>query len=367
MEILLEKSSINLPRLRRTIHKITSTELSKLVEPCYYPSLKKYYFELLHACGLKEQDVKEFSRRFWAGRKEQKWLLHRDPISMFYIFLMNYLLSQRDQVAYSSLMTFFGIRHYTNLMNKQIKHCNPTVFKYTLEKLAKTHLFVREKTIPNALYFLSKEMQKKYTNDVREANHDNISKFITEYRHRISQSIKKFAEVYYKLSKEGVSIKEPYEGEENEHQYQQLERTSRTVNEIVKKITVYKVVDKKAIEDARRLTRISTSLATMISNQLTDIGYSDYIKIVLELFLRDLKDVSSICGTEYFNYVRSLMAVRRTSAKVNFKQQVSILLIKVLQDLDYEDKFNKLTKQTQFLTNLYLAYYTTMVLRNTIC
>ena len=61
------------------------------------------------------------------------------------------------------------------------------------------------------------------------------------------------------------------------------------------------------------------------------------------------------------------MAVKRTKSTVYFKQRVNILLLKVLEDVKFKNRFESLTSQTKSLINLFLAYYITMVLRNTIC
>ncbi len=368
MEILLSKADIDLPKLRKKIYTIVGTEISSLSEPCYYPSLKKYYYELLHICKLKEVDIKDFVKRFYKGTPAAKWKLQRDPISNFYIFIMYVFLSKKQINSYRSTMLLYNIRQYTNLMNKQMKFCNKDVFKYALEHLAKTHLFVREKTIPNSLFFLSKEMERHYTKGIQESSVEKVILFITVCRTRISQSIKSFAELYYRSSKESLGMRQPDDDEEkNESQRQQIEKSSRVINDVVRKITVYKVIDKKAIEEAKTITKIRSSLATMISGNITDVKYADNLKSILELFVRDLKGVSYLCGDDFHAYVRSLMAVKRTKSLVYFKKQINELLLSVIKKLNYEKTYNTLTKQTQSLINLYLAFYITIVIRNTIC
>ncbi len=368
MQDLLEKSDINFTLLKRFIHRTTAFELSNLSEPCYYPSLKKYYYELLYICKLKEADTKAYAKRLYKGRPEAKWKLHTDPISNFYIFLMYVLLKRRDITAYKSMMIFYVIRNYTNLMNKQIQYCNPEVFRYALEHLAKTHLFVREKTIPGSLYFLSNEMDRIYNSGLKEGSVDIISKFITQCRTRVSQSIKSFAELYYKSSEEGLGIRQPYEDEADDGRQQQLlDKTSRVISEIIKNITVYKVVDYKAIDKARSLTKIRASLATVIAKNVTEVKFSDNIKLILELFVKDITSVDQLCGEGFYNFVRSLMSIKRTNQKIYFKQQINVLLIEVINKLEYQDDFSKLTKQTQSLVNMFLAYYLTIFMRNVTC
>ena len=96
METLLEKSKINKRTLSQKIHSIVGNELSQLSQPCYYPSMKKYYYELLHLCGLTEKDVNEFSSTFYKDTKFNSFKLQRDPITNFYIFLYWYFVKNKD-------------------------------------------------------------------------------------------------------------------------------------------------------------------------------------------------------------------------------------------------------------------------------
>jgi len=367
MEELLKKAKINDSKLNSLVVRIVSKELSNLAEPCYYPELKKYYYELLYICQLKETDIKAFVKGFWAGMPQAKWHLQTDNVAMFYLFLTWYMLKTKNKTGYFAMSAFIGIRYYTNQMHRQIKTCNPRVFKLTLERLSKTHLFSREKTVSNAIIFLSKQIQKKWADGLLAQDKDIISKrWIQEYRGRLSQSIKKFAELYYRLHESGEGIRQPYEDGDGATLYKDIERTTIVVNETIKKITVYKHVDTKAINDARNISKISAALATSLAKSLTDTKYSDEIKIVLESFLLDVKSVKELCGHEYIAYVKKLMAIRRSN-KPNFKFYVHVLLLLLLKDIRHTKKYESLTKQTQFLIDTYLAYYVTMVMRNIIC
>lgn len=366
MEILKNQSQIDLNKLKRTLHKIAAAELSGLSEPCYYPTLKKYYYELLYICKLKEKDVTQYVTRFYKGTPASQWKLHRDPISNFYIFLMKTLYKSRQVAAYKSMMIVYIIRNYTNLMHKQMQFCNEDVFKYALENLTKTHLFSREKTIPGALFYLADQMDKRHGISIQNGSIPGITAFITECRTRVSQSVKSFAEIYYKASKEGLAIHKPNDDDDS-IQHQQLEKSSRVINDIVKNFTVYKVIDAKAVNDARTLTKVRASLATSISKGVTDIKHVDNIRLILELFVKELSQVGHLCGDQFFKNVRGLMSVKRTKSKVYFKQQNNLLVSLIIKDIGFDKEYNNLTKQTQSLINLYMAYYLTITMRNSIC
>jgi hypothetical protein len=368
MDILLQKANIDERKLKTYLVQIVANDLTNLSEPCYYPKIKVHYYQILHLCDLTEKDIKEFVERFYRETEagEKKWLLQQNPYSNLLIFLMHYFLSKKDQTAYSSAITYYVITMYTNLMYINLKYCNPDVFRYTLEHLNKTHLFIREKTISGSLFHMAREMQRRWTSSFLKADPETIVKFITECRHRISQSVKSFVKLYYKAKEEGLGFKSPDEGETGE-EYQPLDKRGELIDKVSKKITLYKEIDRAAIDDARKITKIRESLATMIVHELSNLEYTDDIKLILELFLKNLKEVHTICGKEFYQYIRSLMAVKKTTQKVFFKQQVGFLLEKILTKLDYIESYKKFTSQTQFFILSFLAFYITLVFRHYMC
>ncbi len=368
MEILLKTASVNEQKLKRLTSKIVAFELTNLSEPCYYPELKKYYYELLHDCGLTEQDVKQFVKRFYVNHPAAKWALQSDPITNFYIFMMHYFILNKDYATYNIIMVLHTLRNYSNRMHLHFKYCNKDVFRYTLEHIAKTHLFSREKTIPNALYFLSGELSKKYKDIIKIATVDGISKFITESRHRVAQSLKSFAELYYKCEKEGLAYKQPIEDEEGREISKETSMKGvKIIDDTIKKIVIYKKEDVKAKEIARKLTKVNSKLADQIVHTMMDIKYSDNIKIICELFIKDITNVKNLCGSNFFKYVKRLMAIKKTNQKIYFKQQINVLVVKIIDELDYTEKYKSLSSQSQFLINLFTSLYITLVLRHLVC
>ena len=369
MEQLLAKVKITDSQLKSHLTRVVAKNLSSLAEPCYYPEVKKHFYEFLKMTGLTEKDIKEFTKRRWRGRKEARFAIHNDSIANFYVFLMQYFLQKRDKTAYKYLMVFYMIRHYANLMHKTFKFCNEDVFKYALEVLNKTHLFSREKTISNALFYIAGEMVRRWTKGLRSNDPDAISRFMQDSRTRVSQSMKSFAQTYYKAADEGVAMKtedEPSD-EDNNYQLKSAEKGVKLADEITKKITVYRLSDRKSQEMARRLAKVNASLATQIVSKLNNTKYSDNLRVIYRLYIKDIPNAKSLCGSDYESYVRQLMSIKRTRMKIYFKQQINLLLMNLLDEIDYKDKYSKLTSQTQYLINLFLAYYLTMILKNSVC
>lgn len=370
MDELLNKIPTNLAPLKKYIVSVTARELSALSAPCYYPKTKKFYFELLNLLKITPKEFKDFVKRNYKGTKAEKWLLPNDPATNSLIFIMHLFLKKRDQSAYSATLVYYMIIQYSRLMHKQMKYCYEETFKYTLDNLTRTHLFFREKTIPNSLFYLSNALRKSFTKDILNWDKDRIIAFIIEARTRISQSVKSFAKSYYKNRKEGSMIKtqnEETDDDANAYQYKVLERGQKIVDEVTKKITVYKVIDKKAFDEAKRISKVKTSIATLIANEVTNEKHFNNIKIVLKLFIKDATSVDMICGKSYYTFVKKMMAVKRTSAQLYFKAQINILVQEILQDIKLIEVYKKYTSQTQFIINSFLAFYLTSILRNTLC
>jgi hypothetical protein len=371
MDEILKNIPTDLTQLRRYIVGKAAAELSALSTPCYYPKTKKFPYDILHVLKITEKDFKEFIKRNNKGTKAEKWLLPNDLGTVLLIFVMYLFLKKKDRAAYSATIIYFLIVQYSRLMHKQIKYCYEDTFKYTLDNLTRTHLFSREKTIPNSLFYLSNALQSSFTKDIASWDKERIFIFMSEARSRISQSIKSFAESYYKNRKEGIAIKtqseETEDNDTNIYQYKVLQRGQRVVDEVTKKITIYKTVDKKAFEDAKQISKAKTSISTLICNEVANEKYFNQVKILLQLFVKGLTDVKMVCGNEYYDYIKKLMALKRTTAQIYFKAQVNILLQEILKNLKLLEVYKKYTSQTQFIISSFLAFYITSIFRNTIC
>ena len=373
MEILQAKMKPNYPALKRYITRIAAKEFSALVEPCYFPKTKIFTYEVLALLGLKNKDIKEFIIRNYKGTKAEKgFLLWKDVGTNLLILVMHLFLKKRDKAAFSSTLLYYMIIHYSRLLHISLpKYCDIDTFRYTLDNLTRTHLFFREKTIPGSLFYLTKQMIKRFTDDIREWDKDGLISFISVSRHRISQSVKSFAEKYYRYKEQGAILKTHDEEPDVEGnvrpQPQPFEKGQKIVDKVTKKITTYRVLDRKAFEEARKISKVKTSVATIIADNLSNDQYFNNIKIALQLFVKDIKNVDMICGDDFYAYVKRLMKVKRTKAKLYFKAQINILLKQVLKDAKYLETYNKYTSQTQFIINTFLALYISLMMRNTLC
>lgn len=361
-EQLLLNADIDIVRLKSIFNRIEQEGI-KLSEPCYFPETREYCLELREACGLNQQNIDDFIERTWGGRKEKKWQATSDEITLFFIWLMWCGLRQNDLAIFRSALISHMIRQYGNLLRKYFIFCDPDVFMDTLDNLTKTHLFCREGTILGALYYLNGEVENKFIEGIGAWDLDKISAFITESRGRLNQSLKGFAKSYYKNKKKREQQNEQEVGASP------LDRVEQLTSEVTKWICIEGHIDQQALDYARKISGIRMSTATALVNELSKVHYSGDVRLILELFLKDLPSIGRICEQTGFliKYTGALMRVKRTIKPVYFKQKVQELLLKIVKQIQYEKTFNSLTNQTRFLHSKFLAYYLTMVSKNLYC
>lgn len=366
MDTLLEKSKIDDRKLYKFIKTTSMQELSNLSEPCYYPKFRKYKSELLRFVGLSEKDLKEFPKRFYKGTKWSKFQLHNDDYTNLLLFIMHYFLKNNNELGFSTTLLFYNIRQYSNVIHKLLRYCNEEIFKYSLENLPNIHLFKREKTIGNAIYFLSKQYSKTYKDSIKNQDVDKIGKFIQESRHRINQSLKSFVKVYYKAHEEHESFQRPIEisGEEIEVP---VKRGEVLIDKFVKKITVYKQYDRNALDESLKESKIKKDSAVELVKELGNNKYNERLNIVLKLLLYKIRDLDTLCSDEFKEYVRKLITIKRTREKIYFKQQINELLIDILKSLNKYDDYEKMNNRNKFFINMFLAYYISLSFKNYIC
>lgn len=371
MEEILKKIKYT-PDLQKLITRLAATEISAISQPCYFPPLKKAYNEMLMEIGLTDQDVKAFIHRMLSETTSADFKIMRDPATILLLLIMHIFIKKKNNAGLTDALVYHMVRQYSHVMNRQFpKYCTPAVFSYALNNLTKTHLFVREKTIANSLVYLAKEVLRRFAPTLQKWDVEQLVQFVYISRHRISQSVKSFAETYYQADKEGYGIKtqiEPTEDEEgSSFQHQIIERGKKSIDDVSKKITIYRYVDKNALEFSLEFTKIKLEIANSIIREMAHPQYAEEIRMMLTLYIKKMEEKNELCGRRYLEYVRSLMVIKRTTEVVYFKKYVVDLLKHLLKNAKLLNLYNSATNQSQFNLAVFLAIYITSVFKNSIC
>lgn len=369
---LINKSSIDKSKLKQYLIKRIAFYLNALSEPCAVPSAKTDYYEILNLCHLTESEIKKSMNDFYLGTKFSTYQVIKRPEFYILTFLMYFFLNENDYYGFSLSMKMFAIRTYLNLIHRSFpRFCNPEVFRATLERLNKIHLFIREGSIPNSIIYLSTQTEKRYNKGIKRGDPDEVGAMIQELRTRISQSVKSMAELYYDILAKGElfkSYEEKIEDDEGEKiQLQSQQKDVQIANDIVQKICVYKTIDYNIKNESQKLARGINGLSIIIISEMTDLKYSDNIRSIILVILRELiENKVNICDEkEYVEFLRNKVGVKRTVKTIFLKQQLMILLEKILEEKKYTEVLEN--QQTKFVFCLFLAYYLGLILKKRLC
>jgi hypothetical protein len=357
MNQLLSIARINDSELKSILIRIRGGELLRLSEPCYYPNLGKFDLQLIHATGLNEQDIKDFVERTWRGRPQEKLKSFRD--ASFLVWLMWYCLTQNDVPGFKSVLIYQMIKQYRKLYKRYFRTiCNLNVFILALNRLSKSHLFSGEGAIPGAISYLSNDLAQKFEQGIKDWDLDEISKCIAESRSRLNQSFRTFANLYYAILKTPGEYRIPST---------QVNSPIPTLREEVLQYVATQICmggykDQQAIDEAKKNTKISGSMAIALvdelSNGTTSTRYFDILKYILTTLL------ASPLSALIDDIVTRLMSIKRTTKSVSFKKEIQDLTSVLAENSGRKQEFRSLTPQTQFRVSKFLAYYIARVLRN---
>lgn len=354
---------LNSTELHMYMLKKAGNELQYLVEPCYYPRISDIFKELLHKTKSNEKDLLKYAKKKYFNPtwklKDPKLL--QDSQTILLVLIAQDFCKRNDYSGAIAAFNILALRYYTNTLHKHIKYCNPNYFRSALENLSHNHLFNTRKTIGSAIMYLSGEVFKRYQNDMIKDNGEEIVNMIYYLRTRIAQSVRSFANHYYKISEAGGATRQVNEEIPESDNTEQKIRIE--ASKLSKNITVYASVDSKAINGAQNLTRFNRKLATTYIDALMDTKYTEKIELLLFLFMKELPAIKTT-QNEYIETSKKLMSIKVSKKPVFYKKVLSEIHDGVITDLALTHKFEALSAQSKHISKSYLSYYFALTVFN---
>lgn len=365
-------AEINLPELHRFILNKISVEFSNMVENCYYPKIADIYRELLYMTHTNEKDLRKYSKEKYLTvfSYSGKFQLLHDPYTTLLIIIIQEFLKKKDFAAAQAAFHLFSLRYYTNSFHKMTtpagsrkSFCNKPAFQSALESLSKNHMFVKQKTIPNAIMYYSVNVMKTHLNNLMTDNAAGLFKMIYSLKTTIMQSMRSFAKAYYEEYERGNISNEKEDGSQNVDQSHEI-KLKNFISQIASDICIYGKVDTTAALNASQLLKFNKKLSIEYSQKLTIPQFKDDIETALYLILKDSKDISHIKSTEFLDYVQKLMSIKVTKAEVYFKKSIDNIHNGIINLLGLHPWYDKLSIQSKAISRNFVAYYLVFYLRN---
>lgn len=351
----LKNTPIEIRSVNRTLANITGTEFSKLMSPCYYPKMVKYWLELKDATGLDESKIKMFYKGFTNQYITQFRVISNDITTLIILGIIYY--SRIKEMETVKLFYYLlAIRFYSNLVHRNFKYCKEETWELTLQQLSQKHLYKIQNGMSNSLMYLANvELQKQFsTLSKKEMTEVELLEIVYALRHRISQSMRSFTVKYYQLDADKEGKVSTSVGDE------ELSNITLLVDKISSSICTYNQIDKIALIKALNTTGIIKDVGIKLIEEMSSVEYKDKIRFILILMNRIVETKEWCLDSKRSNLVRKIIADKIKINKYSIKSQI----LELVNEIDQQHSARNINKNqvVGFITN-----YLTLYVRNRNC
>lgn len=335
-------------KLYRNISKVVGNEIASVGTACYYPKLIKYYPDIRSDLGINDAQIKEFKLQM--TDYYQKMSILTDKQTLMSLIAMIYFIRRRKPEITKVFMEYLAIKFHSSVMHKLFpKYCNDDAWLLALDKLSHKHLYRVHKGIPSTVQYIAGAVLKRYTSKLRSNNlkdHD-LLQMVYELRTRLSQSMRSFAESYYRI------MEEPEKGKDTE------DKLVGIADKISMMITTYGNADKTALAQSIMKSKLRKEYAMTLISEIGDPEFREKIKFVIVLMNR-LVPLKNICKeSQRLTLIRKIISNQKVD---RYSPRDSIL--EIIQDTRSAYMLNSLNKD-QLVS--FISHYLTLYLKGRIC
>lgn len=337
--------------------RINSSELSKIDIPCYYPKINRYYLDV-HYISLKPtiSDYNNFRNQLGKFKNAK---LVQDKFNTLILMLLTHSIINNNKELFYQINTFLAIKFYSSLIHIYFpKFCSSMLWNEAISRISHRNLLKTKKTISNFVKYIADSVAEKYISKLfTKANYFSFKKSINEYilfeyfivlRHRLAQTIKAFAKIYYKIQKEVKGIRKAKD-EEVPIEERLIDRAISLIADMCNTGDIYE----KALQISCRRTAIKEEIAKNIISEILVPENINKIKLILYIYTKKAGD-DILCKEKGIIYYSSLIEknIKITAGEYNVNNILKDLYINTHSYNLYKIQQNKVLK----LIFLYILY-----------
>lgn len=352
----LSNRAINETQINRSISKMVGSEFSYLSRTCYYPKLIKYKEDISRLTQITDNDIKEF-RDSLSPQYRSFSILNEKYTVMLLLAQLHF--AQKKRITVSELFFYMmAIKFYSSVLHKGLpKFCSDDIWNRSLETISPKHLFKSRNGIPNAIDYLTKIIFKKYKPMITKNKIDEhtVFRMVYELRHRLSQSTKSFAGVYYKIA-EDVQ-KKKLKDEKGQEEITDLQLAS---DKISMSICTFGQIDEASLKLAILKSGIKRELGYLIVSELSTVEYKQQLRFITMLTCRLAKNLNTFCQEQSRNNVVRKVVNGARFGNYTIKDQI----ISLVNSLESSYRFKSINKNQLVI---FFSHYLTLFIRSKTC
>jgi len=349
----LSMSNSELASLHRYLSHVNGTEISKILKPCYVPKTIIYKSELFNKMGIEKPQIKEFKDNI--DKKYRSFNILTDQYTLAIIMGMIHTHRKRRTETSKLLYQFLAIKFHSSLHHIFFpKFCSDELWKTTLNKVSSKHLYREKDGVSNAIIHVVNSLYKIYKPilDGKTIDDKKMVRMIYDLRHRLFQSMRSFATVYYDQQKKMGSTKTSDDVEEKPD-------VQIIADKISMSIGTFGQVDLSSLNLAISKSGIKRDIGVSIINGISDVEYKEQIKFIMILISRT-GNLMNICKDSSRNAL-----VRRIESGVKIgKYNAKAEMLKLMYSTELGYRLKGMYK-TQLV--IFLSHYLTNFTKTKIC
>jgi hypothetical protein len=340
----------------RYISKVVGAEYSRLTKPCYYPKLTIYFQDIQEITGFTNEHIETFKKGILDPYS--KYVIYNDKYTVLILMCILYFFVVKKLDTAKLFYQFLAIKFYSSRFHIHFKFCKDDLFVMALEQLSHKHLFKVKGGVGSAIDYIYRTEYEKYqytlSKPVKNISDKELVAMVYSLRTRIAQSVRSFAEVYYKIFEKGEGIKKTKEEEEEGESGSALAADKYSMI-----ICTYGQIDKLALGQAISQSGIMKGPAVSIVTQFSTSENREKLRFIITLITR-IEKITNICTETGRNRI-----IRKIISDVKFnnysvKEEIKDLIYSL--DSGYQFRTLHVPQLVMFF-----CHYLTLFLKYRIC
>ena len=335
--------------------KIAGNELSNMVKPCYYPKPVIYFKDILDKLNINLDTIKEFKNGI--DPKYKTINIYNEKYTVALILAILYYSRIKKYEIAKLFFLFLAIKFYSSRLHTHIStFCNEDLWIITLDRLSHKHLFKTKKSISSAISYIAEFDFEKNKNLLSKENMKDTELMVVVYglRQKVAQSVKSFAQLYFKLYEEGKNIKSSTSGES------EVEGSQLVADKISMTMCVFGQIDRDALKKSIIQGRLRKEMASTVVSEFSTTEYKDKMRFIIILMSR-LMSLKSVCVESDRN---KFMRKMNSNVKIGGKYVLRDEILELLYSLESGYQLKNIY-ENQLMS--FFSSYVTNYLRNRIC
>lgn len=345
----------------RYVNRIIGSELNNVSKPCEKIKLTRYWKDIQYKLGIDKTFLNEFRKNI--NRRYSSFKVLNDDTNLIILIPIIYYIRINEKEIVTSFYNLWSLKFYSNIVHRFFpKFCNPEIWKATLNKIPNKHNFSKKHGIGNTLiYFAETERDRFLPLIYRLSTDDDISPILVNMtsglRTKIFQSMRSFAETYYRINEKGLDSSSTDEDEEK-----LSSDTKYIMQKIIMLICGYNEVDNRALTKACSISRLKQDLMEDLIFDLSTYKTRDDLEFVLTLLIRFLpnKDIKGICRSDTLSRLVRSVESRKKIGKYVVRTIILDFIFK------YSNDYNIKNIRESSLVIFFINYYMDFI-RNRVC